>query len=152
MHTFRNATADDAQVLLDLIVEHADYERETFSRAGKVEALQKCLSANPPLFNCLLVEQDGKVGGYCNYFVQFDSWALTPHMLLDALYLRPELRGQGIGTEIMNMVKAEAQQSGCTSVRWQTPVFNEIGINFYKKLNTTSGSKMFFTWDVDPLA
>src|SRR6185437_7990902 len=85
MHSFRKATADDAQVLLDLIVEHAEYEHEVFSTEGKVEAIQKCLQADPPTFNCLLVEHDGKVDGYCNYFVQFDSWALAPHMLLDAL-------------------------------------------------------------------
>ncbi|HEY9677859.1 MAG TPA: GNAT family N-acetyltransferase [Drouetiella sp.] len=147
-YLIRKATAGDAQVLLDLIVEHADYEKEVFPSEGKLEAIEDCLKRNPCPFNSLLVESEGAVRGYCNYFVQFDSWALAPHMLLDALYLRPELRGQGIGMEIMNIVKAEAKAADCKTVRWQTPVFNELGIKFYKKLNTQSGTKMFFTWDV----
>jgi GNAT superfamily N-acetyltransferase len=147
-HSIRKANLEDAQILLDLIVEHAAYERENFATDGKFEALKKCLESNPQPFECILIESEAEVKGYCNYLVQFDSWACAPHMLLDALYLKPELRGQGIGMEIMNIVKEKAKDAGCKTVRWQTPVFNELGINFYKKLNTVSGTKMFFTWNV----
>lgn len=147
-HSIRKATPADAQVLLDLIVAHADYEQEEFSTEGKLEVLKKCLESNPQPFESILVESDGEVRGYCNFMVQYDSWALAPHLLLDALYLKPEMRGQGIGMEIMNLLREEARKAGCKTVRWQTPVFNEMGINFYKKLNTLSGTKMFFTWDV----
>ncbi|CAN5582163.1 GNAT family N-acetyltransferase [soil metagenome] len=147
-HAIRKATPADAPVLLDLIVAHADYEKENFPTEGKLEALKKCLATTPQPFECILVVTDGEVRGYCNYLVQYDSWACAPHMLLDALYLKPELRGQGIGMEIMNLVKEAAHAAECKTVRWQTPVFNEMGINFYKKLNTISGTKMFFTWDI----
>ena len=148
-HVIRKATPADAQVLLDLIIAHADYEKENFQSEGKLEALKKCLATTPQPFECILVECDGEVRGYCNYLVQYDSWACAPHMLLDALYLKPELRGQGVGMEIMNLVREAARAAECKTVRWQTPVFNEMGINFYKKLNDTiSGTKMFFTWDI----
>lgn len=147
-HLIRKATVDDAEVLLDLIVEHVEYEREKYSTEGKLELLVRCLRTDPPPFQSLLIESDGAVLGYCNYLVQFDSWAMTPHLTLDALYLKPELRGKGIGMEIMSLLRAEAKSAHCTTVRWQTPVFNELGINFYKKLDTLSGTKMFFTWDV----
>lgn len=147
-YSMRPATPADAQILLDLIVAHADYEREDFPTEGKLDALKKCLELNPPPFNSMLIESDGEVRGYCNYMVQYDSWAMAPHMLLDALYLKPELRGGGIGMEIMNFLRDEALKAGCKTVRWQTPVFNERGINFYKKLDTLSGTKMFFTWDI----
>lgn len=148
-HRIRKATPADAQVLLDLFIAHADYEKEVFETEGKLEAIERCLTSNPQPFECVLVELDGEVRGYCNYFVQYDSWACAPHMLLDALYLKPELRGQGVGMEIMNIVREAAQAAECKTVRWQTPVFNEMGINFYKKLNNTiSGTKMFFTWNV----
>jgi GNAT superfamily N-acetyltransferase len=148
-HSIRKAIPDDAQVLLDLFIEHAAYEQEEFSIEGKLEALQNCLSSRLPPFECILVESDGEVKGYCNYIVQFDSWACASHMLLDALYLKPELRGKGIGIEIMNIVKEEAKASDCRMVCWRTPVFNELGINFYKKLHAVGTTKMFFTWDVD---
>ena len=147
-HTIRKATPADAQILLELIVAHAEYEKETFPTEGKLEALKRCLASDPQPFECILVESDGEVRGYCNYLVQYDSWACAPHMLLDALYLKPELRGQGVGMEIMNLVRDAAKAADCKTVRWQTPVFNEMGINFYKKLNPISGTKMFFTWDV----
>lgn len=148
-HSIRKATPADAQILLDLFVAHANYEKEEFATEGKLQAIEKCLSSNPQPFECIVVEHDGEVRGYCNYLVQYDSWACAPHMLLDALYLKPELRGHGVGMEIMNLVKEAAKAAECKTVRWQTPVFNEMGINFYKKLNNTiSGTKMFFTWEV----
>lgn len=148
-HRIRKATPADAPVLLELFIAHADYEKEVFETEGKLEALTACLSSSPQPFECILVEHDGEVRGYCNYLVQYDSWACAPHMLLDALYLKPELRGHGVGMEIMNIVKEAAKAAECKTVRWQTPVFNEMGINFYKKLsNTISGTKMFFTWEV----
>lgn len=147
-HLIRKATPEDARVLLDLIVAHAEYEREDFPVEGKEEAIRSALSTSPQPFESILVESDGAVRGYCNYLVQYDTWAVAPHMLLDALFLQPELRGKGIGMEIMNFIRDEARKAGCNTVRWQTPVFNEMGINFYKKLNTISGTKMFFTWDV----
>lgn len=147
-YSIRKATSSDAQALLDLIVAHAEYEKEDFRTEGKLEALKKCLDTSPAPFNSILIESDGEVRGYCNYMVQYDSWAMAPHMLLDALYLKPELRGSGIGMEIMNFIRDEALKAECKTVRWQTPVFNERGINFYKKLDTLSGTKMFFTWDI----
>jgi GNAT superfamily N-acetyltransferase len=111
-HLIRKATPEDAQILLDLIVAHAEYEREDFPVEGKVEAIRNALSTSPQPFESILVESDGAVRGYCNYLVQYDTWAVAPHMLLDALFLQPELRGKGIGMEIMNFIRDEARKAG----------------------------------------
>ena len=55
------------------------------------------------------------------------------------------MRGLGLGEQLMNRIKCEARELGCNSVQWQTPVFNEGAIRFYKRIGAKSQSKERFT-------
>jgi len=147
-YSIRPATAEDAAEMVELMAEHAVYERDVFERDGKVERVRDCLASAPPPFQSLVVESNGRLSGYCCYFFSFDSWTCRKHVVLDAMYLRPEARGVGVGVEIMERLRAAAVEAGCDSVRWQTPLFNELGIRFYERLRASSTTKMFFTWKV----
>jgi len=127
------------------MAEHAEYEGDdSFSKAGKVKLLQKFLGhANCP-FECLVVEADGIVQGYTTFLPQFDTWLCADFMLLDALFLQPSLRGLGAGTKLMAKIRKRAKQLNCSSVRWQTPANNKIGIRFYTKLKAHATKTVFF--------
>lgn len=147
-YSIRIATEHDAVKVLDLMAEHAQYEQEAFSKEGKLDALSQYLGSSDPPFHCLVVESENLVQGYCTYLATFDSWTCSPFLLLDAIYLQPHLRGLGLGSEIMRRVRIAAQDLNCATVRWQTPLFNEIGIGFYNKLKAEGAAKMFFSWNV----
>ncbi len=148
-YLIRNATVDDAEAVLGLMVEHAAYEKEAFTTDGKLAMLIEQLSSAQRKFECLVVEVNGSVQGYSTFFPVFDSWACADFLLLDALFLQPQLRGLGAGAAFMTLVKERARALNCATVRWQTPVFNELGIGFYTKIKADGTNKMFFHWNVD---
>lgn len=139
----------DAEAVLNLMIEHAAYEKEHFTTDGKLALLTEQLGSNKRKFDCLVVESGGSIKGYSTFFPVFDSWACADFLLLDALFLQPDLRGLGIGAAFMTLVRKRAKELDCNSVRWQTPVFNELGIAFYTKLKAVGTNKMFFHWDVN---
>lgn len=142
--TIRLAKPSDAAAILELIVEHAEFEKEAYSREGKIEKIRECLSAEPPPYTCLVVETASGVQGYCTYMSQYDSWYGEPHLSIDALYLREQLRGASLGTQLMQMVKDEATRLGYSSVRVMTPADNARAIKFYEKAGGVPASKTWF--------
>jgi ribosomal protein S18 acetylase RimI-like enzyme len=140
----RLATPADAEALVQLITEHAKFEKEEYSPEGKLEKIRACLAADPPPYTCLVVETEDGVQGYCTYMSQFDSWYGESHMSVDALFLRESLRGASIGKALMERVKKEAKQLGYSSVRLMTPSDNTGAIKFYEKLGGEPASKLWF--------
>ncbi len=140
----RLATADDAEALILLIDEHAKFEKEAYSPDGKLEKIRSCLSAEPPPFTCLVVETEDGVQGYCTFMSQYDSWYGEPHLFVDALFLRENLRGASIGKALMEKVKEEAKRLGYASVRLMTPSDNTGAIKFYERLGGEPASKLWF--------
>ncbi|MEO1715245.1 MAG: GNAT family N-acetyltransferase, partial [Bacteroidota bacterium] len=74
----------------------------------------------------------------------FSTWDAEYYVYLDCLYLEPQTRGQGIGTQIMEEVKAFARAEDCSVIQWQTPDFNEKAIRFYQKIGGVSKAKERF--------
>lgn len=144
----RLATANDAEALLELIIEHAKFEKEAYSPDGKLEKIRACLSADLPPFTCLVVETEDGVQGYCIFMSQYDSWYGEPHMFVDALFLRENLRGASIGKALMEKVKEEAKRLGYASVRLMTPSDNTGAIKFYERLGGEPASKLWFWFEL----
>ena len=140
----RLAVPSDAEALVQLIVEHAKFEKEAYSPDGKLEKIRMCLAAEDQPFTCLVVETADGVQGYCAFMSQYDSWYGEPHMSIDALFLREHLRGASIGKALMEKVKDEARRLGYSTVRLMTPSDNTGAIKFYEKLGGQSASKLWF--------
>jgi len=68
----------------------------------------------------------------------FSTWQGQTFLYLDCLYLEPEVRGLRIGESIFEKIKKIAGQNKCSSIEWQTPVFNERAIKFYRRMSGVS--------------
>lgn len=53
---------------------------------------------------------------------------------MDDLYVKPEYRGLGLGTKLINEVISFARSQNCHKVRWQVSEWNTNSIEFYKSL------------------
>lgn len=142
--TIRSAKPSDAEALVELICEHAAFEKEAYDPSGKVEKIRACLSADPQPFTCLVVETADGIQGYCAYMSQYDSWYGEPHMSVDSLFLREHLRGASIGRTLMEKVKEEATRLGYSSVRLMTPSDNTRAIKFYEHMGGQAAAKLWF--------
>lgn len=59
------------------------------------------------------VEKDGKEVARAFLYIMNNGLRKDPFGLLEDLFVDEMLRGQGIGTELLNMVIAEAKKIGC---------------------------------------
>ena len=85
-------------------------------------------------FNCFVAETaDGEIAGYVTYFFAYYTW-VGKSLYMDDLYVRPDFRGQGIGSLLIHKIIAYAKATGCHRLRWQVSEWNQPAIGFYKKL------------------
>ena len=61
----------------------------------------------------LFINRDGKEAARAYLFVMWNSLHDTPSGLLEDVFVDESVRGEGLGTEIVNAVIAEAKAQGC---------------------------------------
>lgn len=149
LFSIRKATPDDLPAIVDLCRAHATFERADSVPAARPSDLASVLFGDAPPLHALVAERAGALVGYATYTIQWSTWDAAPYVYLDCLYLRPEARGQGLGTHLVERVIEAARTHGCSHVQWQTPTFNTRAIAFYERLGAVGRSKVRFVLDVD---
>lgn len=146
--TIRSVESRDLEELVDLCSLHAEYERADYDPTNKAELLEKYLFGERPILHCLVVEaQGGGLLGYATYIEQFATWEAAYYLYLDCLYIREGQRSKGLGAQLMDQIKSEAQRLGCTHIQWHTPDFNKRAIQFYKRIGAYHKTKERFFWE-----
>jgi len=140
----RHAVKNDLDQIIELCDQHAAYEGAPYSKTGKKERLGLYLFTERPPLMCLVVEQDERIKGYATYMREFSTWDASYYMHMDCLFLKEEMRGQGIGKKLVAMITEAAEESDCVNVQWQTPTDNTNAIMFYDKLGAFSRHKLRF--------
>ena len=74
----------------------------------------------------------GAPAGFALFFHNFSSWRGKRGVFLEDLYVRPELRGHGIGKALFAEVARVARDRGCARVEWIVLDWNRLAIDFYK--------------------
>ncbi len=143
----RHATPADLPRVVELVAEHAAYEKSAPPLPGLAVRLEALLFGTPdPRLRCLLAETSGgEVVGYASCAPEVSTWDGREYLHMDCLYLRADARGSGLGALLMDAVAAEARELGLTEVQWQTPAWNEGAIRFYDRLGAESKEKLRFT-------
>lgn len=84
-------------------------------------------------FYALVAEVDGKVSGYaCYYFIPF-TYHLKPKMILKELFISDGARGLGLGGQLFEALKREAQKQACCQIEWTVLPENDQAQAFYQK-------------------
>lgn len=143
-HEIRKVELHDMDALISLMSQHADYEEAEFSIKGKKEKLTELMFSQTPQLYCYVVVMSAEVKGYFSFTYDVSTWDALPYLHLDCLFLDEDIRGNGIGAEVLKFLKEEAKQNGCVNLQWQTPVFNHSAIRFYKKNGALSKTKERF--------
>ena len=70
----REAKVEDVQVIYDLIVELAIYEKEPDAVVASVEDIKENLFGTSPVAYCHVAEVDGHVVGIAIWFLNYSTW------------------------------------------------------------------------------
>jgi len=82
----------------------------------------------------LIAEYEGKPAGQALFFHNFSTFLAKPGIYLEDLYVRPYLRGKGIGKALLIQLVELAKERGCARVEWAVLDWNKSAIDFYEKL------------------
>jgi len=144
----RFANNNDLPQIIELCKEHAEYERAEYEQKNKAELLSEFIFGQNPSLKCLIVEQDNSIIGYATFMKQFSTWDADFYIYLDCLFLKENIRGQGLGSSLMEKVKEYAKNKNCKIIQWQTPDFNQKAIDFYTKIGGVSKTKERFCLEI----
>lgn len=151
-YQIRMAKPTDIEEIIQLCSEHASFEKAEFKAKGEAEKLTPVLFGEPPRLYCLIAESDTRdVLGYVTYAPEFSTWDAEFYLHMDCLYLRPQARNQGIGKQFIHAIAKHATSLNCQQIQWQTPIFNEDGIRFYRRIGATAQEKVRFYLDINTM-
>jgi GNAT superfamily N-acetyltransferase len=133
----RPAVEDDAQLLFDLILELAGYEKLTEKVVGDPEVLRRTLFEQRA-GEALVLELGAEVVGYAIFFTTFSSFECRSGIWLEDVYVRPEHRRGGVGRAVMEHLAELALERGHVRLEWCALEWNEPALGFYEGLGATS--------------
>ena len=133
MLRIRPATVDDAPLLVTMIRELADFEREPDSVTITDQDLVRDGFGEHPRFRALIAEWDSQVAGYALFWEYYSTWT-GRGMFLEDLFVREQFRGRGIGASLMAVVARITVEEQRYGIHWEVLDWNENAIEVYKAL------------------
>lgn len=134
MTQIRPATPADVALILRLVRELAEFEREPDAVVATEEMLEKALFGDRPAAEALIAELDGTPVGFALFFQNFSTWTGRPGIYLEDLYVTPAARGAGIGTALLRHLAGLALTRGCGRFEWAVLDWNQPAIDFYRAM------------------
>jgi GNAT superfamily N-acetyltransferase len=144
----RRARPDEAGLVLSLVRELAEYEK----LLHEVEATEAMISealfgSNVRLF-CDIAEWNGEAAGFAVWFINFSTFSGRSGIYLEDLFVRPALRGKGIGKALLSHLAKQCVANGWSRLQWSVLDWNTPSIEFYKSL----GAVLMDEWTVCKVA
>ncbi len=131
--TFRLAQSEDVGLVLKFIKELADYEELLHEVVATEEILMETIFEKKAA-EVVIVEYDEKPIGFALFFHNFSTFLGRPGLYLEDLYIRPEMRGRGIGKLLLAYLAKLARDRNCGRLEWWCIDWNTPSIDFYKSL------------------
>ena len=142
----RRATVEDVPVILQLVRDLAEYEREPGSVVATEADFVRDGFGPTPLFEVLLADvgqgTERQPVGFALYFFQYSTWRGRPTLYLEDLFVQPAHRKLGIGKAFMKRLAREAVDRDCQRFQWAVLDWNTPSIEFYESL----GAKILRDW------
>jgi GNAT superfamily N-acetyltransferase len=147
MLELRPARPEDASLILALVRELAEYERLSHEAAATEAELAEALFGPAPKVFCDIAEWDGAAAGFALWFYNFSTFRGRHGIYLEDLYVRPELRGRGIGKALIANLARRCVDQGLARLEWAVLDWNAPSIAFYRSL----GARAMDEWTVHRL-
>jgi len=132
--TMRFATQDDVGQILAFIKELAEYEKLAHEVVATEETLANTLFGERKVAEVILGFYDGKAVGFMLFFHNYSTFLAKPGIYLEDLYVKPEMRGKGIGKTMLSYLAKVAKERDCGRLEWWVLNWNKPAIDFYKSL------------------
>ena len=140
----RRARSDEAGLVLSLVRELAEYEKLLHEVEATEAMIGAALFGDSPRLFCDIAEWNGEVAGFAVWFINFSTFSGRSGIYLEDLFVRPALRGNGIGKALLSRLAKECVANGWSRLQWSVLDWNTPSIEFYKSL----GAQLMDEWTV----
>jgi GNAT superfamily N-acetyltransferase len=134
----RPAAPADVPVLVELIVELADFEKARDQVEIDTAMLERALFGEEPSAFAKVAVDGDLVVGMALYYRSFSTWTGRPGIYLEDLYVRPSHRGGGFGKALLGTLARLALEEGCARLAWSVLDWNEPAIAFYRSIGAVA--------------
>jgi GNAT superfamily N-acetyltransferase len=140
----RAAREADTALIFALVCELADYENLQGEVAATPEAIAAALFAPQPRLFCEIAEWNGEPAGFVVWFLNFSTFRGRHGLYVEDLFVRPAVRGHGIGKALMARLARHCIEQGCARLEWAVLDWNAPSIAFYKSI----GAQVMDEWRI----
>jgi GNAT superfamily N-acetyltransferase len=140
----RPASPADVPAIYELIRDLAAYERSLPEVTGTEGQLRESLFGAAPAVFAHVADHEGTVVGFALWFLNYSTWLCTHGIYLEDLYVRPDMRGQGYGRQLLAELAALCVEQGYGRLEWWVLDWNEPALGFYRSL----GAEPMSDWTV----
>lgn len=144
MLNIRSATSADTALILEFIRELADYEKLAHAVVATEVQLRENLFGTAPQAEVVIAEWNGEPAGFALFFHNFSTFIGKRGLYLEDLFVRPALRGKGIGKALLQHLARIAIERDCGRFEWAVLDWNAPARDFYISL----GAKPVPEWDI----
>lgn len=129
----RFAELEDVTLILGFIRELADYEKMSNDVVATKEILEESLFERK-IAEVIIGEYKNEPVGFALFFYNFSTFLGKPGIYLEDLYVKPEVRGKGIGKVVLSFLAKLTIDRKCGRLEWSCLDWNEPSVKFYKQL------------------
>lgn len=130
----RAAQEADAPLILSFIRELAEYEKLTHEVIACEDDLRRSLFGARPAAEVIIGDHGGSPVAFALFFHNFSTFLGKPGLYLEDLFVKPEMRGKGIGKAMLAYLAQLALERGCGRFEWSVLDWNEPAIRFYRSI------------------
>jgi GNAT superfamily N-acetyltransferase len=128
------ATETDTPVIFELIQGLAEYEKLAHVVSATPERLRATLFSARPAAEVILAHWGQECAGLAVFFPIYSTFLAQPGLYLEDLFVKPPMRGKGIGLALLKHLARVATERGYGRLEWSVLDWNEPAIRFYQKL------------------
>jgi len=132
------ATEQDIPVILEMIRGLAEYEKLLDQFEATEDRLRTTLFGERPAAEALLAFAGEEPAGFAIFFTNYSTFLAKPGIYLEDLFVKPPLRGSGVGKALLKRIAQIAVERGCGRVEWSVLDWNEPSIRFYESLGAVA--------------
>ncbi|GAA4283436.1 GNAT family N-acetyltransferase [Brevibacterium daeguense] len=144
----RRVVPEDVEEIVELVVALAVYEKEPAEIVRLTpEKLHGQLFGDHPAIFAHVAEapagSDRRIDGFALWFLNYSTWEGEHGIYLEDLFVRPEVRGGGLGKALLTTLAETAVENGFKRLEWAVLKWNAPSIAFYRSL----GAGPMEEWD-----
>jgi GNAT superfamily N-acetyltransferase len=142
------ARPEDVPLILELIMELAEYEKQADTAQASESQLRQALFGEKPAAEAVIARLDGQPAGWALWFQSFSTWTGKPGLWLEDLYVRPAYRRRGVGRALLVHLARLCTERNYGRLEWSVLDWNTPALDFYREM----GAEPMADWTVQRLS